>query len=99
MLEQAENYDWSGCAAYNVGRDDCPISMLELAYTACDLMDATHDLIHEVDPPERQTVVKRLSTERLRDLGWSPKVELDEGLPLVANWVRRFDSDGFCTNR
>ena len=80
--------------AYNVGRDDCPVSMLDLARKCCDLAGASHELIDVVPAPERQTVVKRLSTTKLQLLGWEPTVELDEGLPEVLRWVRRFDADG-----
>lgn len=79
-----------GPGAYNVGRDDAELSMLDLAKHACELTGAPFDLIEEVDAPARQTVVKRLSTERLRKLGWSPTVELGEGLPSVLDWVRQF---------
>lgn len=80
--------------AWNVGRDDAPLSMLELAERACDLNDAPHDLIDVVEPPARQTVVKRLSTQKLCGLGWLPMVELDQGLPIVNAWIRNFDRDG-----
>lgn len=80
--------------AYNVGRDDDPISMRKLAVMACDLASAPYDLIEEVDPPGRQTVVKRLSTDRLRSLGWAPTIDLEEGLEKVYRWVQNFDKDG-----
>lgn len=87
IIEQGEP------GAYNVGRDDVPLPLLDLAERACDLAGAPHDLIVETDPPEAQTLVKRLSTAKLRGLGWRPTVELDEGLPLVYEWVRRFDAE------
>ena len=71
----------SGCdGAWNVGRDDLRASMLEVAELACDITGAPYSLIAEVDAPARQTVVKRLSTERLRRLGWEPQVGLEEGM-------------------
>jgi UDP-glucose 4-epimerase len=79
---------------YNIGRDDDPVSMLDLARMACDLADAPHSLIQEIEPPGKQTVVKRLSTERLRRLGWQPTVELEEGIRRVYEWVRLFDAEG-----
>ena len=79
---------------YNVGRDDAPISMLSLAERACDLTGADRLLIRLVPAPQHQTVVKRLSTDRLRALGWKPTVELADGLPRVLEWVKRFDKDG-----
>lgn len=80
--------------SYNVGRDDKPLSMLDLAWQCCDMAGAPNSLIHEVDPPAMQTVVKKLSTERLRSLDWKPQIELSEGLPELYDWVRQFDADG-----
>ncbi len=44
-----------------------------------------------IPAPSMQTVVKRLSTERIRNLGWSPEVELEEGILHVHEWIKRFD--------
>jgi nucleoside-diphosphate-sugar epimerase len=79
---------------YNIGRDDDPRSMLDVARLACKIAGAPEDLIVEVDPPAGQTVVKRLATDRLRALGWSPTVELEDGMQRVYDWVRRFDAEG-----
>jgi UDP-glucuronate 4-epimerase len=78
----------------NIGRDDDPRTMLEIARLACKLAGAPEDLIVEVDPPQAQTVVKRLSTDRVRALGWSPTVELEDGMARVYDWVSRYDADG-----
>lgn len=80
--------------AYNMGRDDDPRSMLEIAGLACDLAGAPLDLISVIDPPGKQTVVKKLSTEKIRQLGWRPTVELEEGMARVYEWVRKFDAEG-----
>ena len=74
--------------AFNVGRDDNPTSMLEVARRACDLVGAHHGLIVEVPAPPRQTVVKRLSTAKLQCLGWQPQVNLDEGMRRTLEWVK-----------
>jgi len=78
---------------YNIGRDDDPRPMLEIAQRACDLAGASHDLIQVVPAPPMQTVVKRLSTDRIRKLGWLPSVELEEGIEYVFEWVKRFGVD------
>ena len=78
----------------NIGRDDDPRTMLEVARLACKLAGAPEDLIVEVDAPPGQTVVKRLATDRLRGLGWSPTVELEDGMEQVYEHVRRYDRDG-----
>lgn len=80
--------------AFNVGRDDDPRSMYHVAQMACALTQAPFELIEEIEPPQRQTVVKRLSTQRLREIGWEPTVELEEGMREVLAWVRKFDNKG-----
>jgi nucleoside-diphosphate-sugar epimerase len=79
---------------YNIGRDDDPRSMLDIARLACKLAGAPEDLIVERDAPPGQTVVKRLATERLRRLDWHPTVELEDGMQRVYEHVRRYDADG-----
>ena len=79
---------------YNVGRDDNPISMLDVAHMACDLTGASDKLIQLIDPPGMQTVVKRLATQRIRDLGWVPEIELEEGMARTLEWVRTLDAKG-----
>ena len=74
---------------FNIARDDDPTPMLDVARKACELTDAPLDLIREVDAPSRQTVVKRLSSEKLRALGWQPEVDLDEGMQRTLEWVRK----------
>lgn len=80
--------------AWNVGRDDDPRTMLEIAERACDMAGASRDLIQVIDPPHAQTVVKRLTTSRLRALGWAPEVELDEGMARVYEHVKLYDQHG-----
>lgn len=80
--------------AYNVGRDDDERSMLDIARIACDLTGAPRDLIEVVPGPPRQTLVKRLSTGKLRALGWAPTVDLEDGMRLTYQWIRQFDAAG-----
>jgi nucleoside-diphosphate-sugar epimerase len=79
---------------FNVGRDDNPTSMLDVAHMACDLTGADDSLIELIDPPEMQTVVKRLSTERIRALGWEPEIDLEEGMSRTLEWVKTLDAEG-----
>lgn len=80
--------------AWNIGRDDDPRLLRDLAELACDMTGAPRDLIEDVDAPTAQTVVKRLSTEKVRALGWRPTVEIEEGMARVLEWVSRFDREG-----
>ena len=79
---------------WNVGRDDAAVPMLTVAQIACELTGADPNLIVQVEPPSMQTVVKRLSTERIRGLGWEPEVGLVEGMTRTLDWVRSLDAEG-----
>lgn len=76
--------------AFNIGRDDDERSMLWLAEEACRLASAPTSLIQLVDPPQKKTMVKRLSTAKLRALGWRPKIDLPQGMAEVYKWVIQF---------
>ena len=79
---------------FNIGRDDAAVSMQFVAALACDLTGADDKLIQLIDPPKMQTVVKRLATQRIRDLGWEPEVDLEEGMSRTLEWVKTLDSTG-----
>jgi nucleoside-diphosphate-sugar epimerase len=79
---------------YNVGRDDNPVLMMTVAEMACELTGAETSLIEEIEAPRNQTVVKRLATSRIRDLGWRPEVDLLEGMTKTLEWVRTLGQDG-----
>jgi nucleoside-diphosphate-sugar epimerase len=80
--------------AWNVGRDDQRLSMERLARMIVDLVGGDPGQIELITPPENQTVVKRLSTDRLRSLGWQPRIELRDGLRRMIDWIACFDADG-----
>lgn len=76
---------------WNIGRDDAGVSMLTVAEMACTLTGAPESLIEMIPAPPRQTVVKRLATEKIRALGWRPEVDLEEGMQRTLAWVRELD--------
>lgn len=73
---------------WNVGRDDLAVPMRVVAEMACAMTGASMDLIEMVEPPGMQTIVKRLSTDKLRRLGWLPEVELGEGMDRTLAWIK-----------
>lgn len=75
---------------YNVGRDDDERTMLEIAKRACDLACAPYSLIIEVEPKEKKTMIKRLSTKKLQSHGWCPKVEIEDGMIELYDWVKNY---------
>jgi nucleoside-diphosphate-sugar epimerase len=88
ILEETEG------GAFNVGRDDDSVSMEWVAGISCMLTGAELSLVEYVDPPAMQTVVKRLSTERIRQLGWEPEIDLEEGMRRTLEWVKTLDEAG-----
>lgn len=85
-----------GTGVYNIGRDDNETLMVDVAKMACDLVGAPHSLIKEVDPPDNQTVIKRLSTKKLMNLGWKPEIDLIKGMQLTWDIMRTsYDINGF----
>jgi nucleoside-diphosphate-sugar epimerase len=89
---QEKQYLWNGPTrfdgSWNVGRDDIAIPMRTVAEMACAMTGAPQDLIQDVEAPGRQTVVKRLSMDKLRSIGWEPQVELGEGMARTLAWVK-----------
>lgn len=81
----------SGVGCYNLGRDDASVPMRTVAEMACAVVGDRdpENLIVEVDAPARQTVVKRLSTVKLQDLGWAPEVGLFEGMQKTYEAMQR----------
>jgi len=87
IAECAGDYE-DGFGCYNLGRDDASISMLEVARKACEITGGSEDLIRMVNAPQRQTVVKRLSTQKVENLGWRPSVDLDEGMQMTFDAIK-----------
>jgi len=89
----------NGDGPYNIGRSDAAVAMETVAEIACEITGADTKLIELVDPPSRQTVVKRLSMKRIWDMGWEPEVELREGMQRTFDtWVDLLDEKGNVTS-
>ena len=73
-----------GVGVYNVGRDDDLRSMANVATAVCKALDLDEYLIQFAEPDDTITRVKDISMAKLRGLGWSPRVDLLEGIELTA---------------
>ena len=76
-----------GEGVFNIGSDAEPVSLTDVARTACELTGAPQELIQEVDPPPGR-VTPRVSVERLRALGWRAEVALDDGMRRLLESLR-----------
>lgn len=84
-----------GEGAFNIARDDDLTSIQTVAELACILTGADKDLIETVAAPARETVVKNLSTRRIRKLGWEPTVSLYDGMSMtLEGWVNHLNEKG-----
>lgn len=77
---------------FNVGRDDDPRDMLEVASIAYELA-GTRKQVREVDPPSNVTPIKMISTAKLQALGWQPSVSLEDGMQMTLDWLRTLVSE------
>lgn len=75
---------FSGPGPINVGRGE-DLTIFELTKRVCYLFGWRGDVAWDTSKPDG-TLRKRLDVSKLRDLGWSPRVSLDEGLAKTAEW-------------
>jgi dTDP-glucose 4,6-dehydratase len=75
--------------AWDIGRDDDPRTLHEVAQLACRLAEAPETLIDVVEPPPGPAPELRgLGLAPLHALGWQPRVELEDGMQLTLDWLR-----------
>jgi len=80
--------DANATGAHDVGRDDDRRTLLEIAQMACRFAGAPEELIELVDPPAGPApVLGRLDLSALRELGWRPEVELEDGMRRTLEWL------------
>jgi dTDP-glucose 4,6-dehydratase len=73
---------------WDVGRDDDPRPLPEVARLVCRVAGAAESLIQVVEPPAGPAAAPRIDPAPLRGLGWGPEVELEDGLRRTLDWLR-----------
>jgi dTDP-glucose 4,6-dehydratase len=80
--------DAKATGAHDVGRDDDLRTLLAIAQIACRLAGASEESIDVVEPPAGPAPVSRpLELSALHELGWSPEVELEDGMRRTLEWL------------
>jgi len=76
--------------AYNIGAGKGNIKTTkELVWNIIHLMDSSiQPLIVKKESPFLEIPYQYLSSEKIRKLGWAPKVSLDEGLRRNIQWYQ-----------
>jgi dTDP-glucose 4,6-dehydratase len=73
--------DANAAGAWDIGRDDDPRTLHEVAQLACRLTGAPEALIEVVEPPPGPApVLRTLDLAPLHALGWRPRVALEDGM-------------------
>ena len=68
----------------NVGSGS-DISILDLTHLVCDIVGFEGEIVHNLSKPDG-TPRKLMSTDRLRDMGWTPSIELRRGIAETHQW-------------
>jgi GDP-L-fucose synthase len=76
--------NYSGDRHINVGSGE-DMTILELTRLVCKVVGFTGEITHDLSKPDG-TPRKLMSADRLRALGWSPSVELEQGLAATYRW-------------
>lgn len=80
---------WNGeYEAFNIGSEEYH-SMERTAQMVCEATDASESLIQLIDYPDKLgSKIKVASIEKIKRLGYQPKVSLQEGIKRVRDWQR-----------
>ena len=75
---------------YNIGGGN-EIRNIDLTKMLVALTDRPESLVTKVTDRQGHDARYSLNTEKLRGLGWSPRIPFDEGLRQTVNWYRQND--------
>ena len=68
----------------NVGSGE-DLSILELTQLVCRIVGFTGAIVHDLSKPDG-TPRKLMSADKLRALGWKPRIELEAGIAETYRW-------------
>lgn len=76
--------NYSGDEHVNVGSGE-DLTILEATQTVCKVVGFQGEIVHDLTKPDG-TPRKLMSADKLRSMGWAPKVEFEEGLRRAYEW-------------
>ena len=82
---------YSGAGHVNVG-SGTDLSILELTQLVCRVVGFTGEIVHDLGKPDG-TPRKLMSADKLRDMGWSPRIELADGIAETYSWFLAHQSE------
>jgi GDP-L-fucose synthase len=75
---------YSDATHVNVGPGN-DVTILELTKIVCEVVGFTGEIVHDLTKPDG-TPRKLMSADKLHELGWAPKIGLEEGVRTTYNW-------------
>ena len=75
---------YSGHEHVNVGSGE-DVTILELTQIVCEVVGFTGEIVHDLSKPDG-TPRKLMSADKLRSMGWKPRVALEEGITETYQW-------------
>lgn len=76
--------NYSGREHINVGSGE-DLTILEITQIVCDAVGFKGKLVHDLSKPDG-TLRKLMSADKLRAMGWSPSIGLEEGMRRTYQW-------------
>ena len=68
----------------NVGSGD-DVTILELTQIVCDVVGFSGEIVHDLSKPDG-TSRKLMSADKLRSMGWAPRIALKDGITETYRW-------------
>jgi GDP-L-fucose synthase len=75
---------YSGYEHVNVGSGE-DVTILELTQLVCEVVGFEGEIVHDLSKPDG-TPRKLMSADRLRGMGWAPRIGLREGIAQTYDW-------------
>ncbi|EJC69591.1 nucleoside-diphosphate-sugar epimerase [Rhizobium leguminosarum bv. viciae WSM1455] len=83
--------NYSDAQHVNVGSGE-DIEIIELARLVCRVVGYEGKIAHDLSKPDG-TPRKLMSTDKLKNMGWKPRITLEEGIRAVYDWFLQFEGN------
>ncbi|WP_311202827.1 GDP-L-fucose synthase [Rhizobium sp. WSM4643] len=81
---------YSGSQHVNVG-SGTDLEIIELTRLVCRVVGYEGEIIHDLSKPDG-TPRKLMSNQKLQDMGWKPRISLEDGIRATYAWFLEFES-------
>ena len=83
--------NYSDAQHVNVGSGE-DIEIVELARLVCRVVGYEGTIAHDLSKPDG-TPRKLMSTDKLKSMGWKPRISLEDGIRAVYDWFLQFEGN------